>query len=301
MMPIRRPIYLWIRFFSLCAILAASCVRLAPVPHASPPAQQPGGVGPAPSATPAPAITATGSSAPITPEPAAAAGTPVLLPQIVAQPVSATLGLFLPSISLSAAAEPPAAPPPAVVTPTLQPVEGGLQLWVDPTLPEGLRAAVQLPPGFSPAAQQDQANLSIQVGEQPLLGRWTYALVAPFPTITQGISSVALRYAWNSQPLERPLLVDESTYAVFTAKWGPAAQGAVRVLPADEILGAAWDSSSWAIVPFEKLEPRWKVLEVDGQSPLRKSFDPCRLRPERAAGAARRPGARPGGELSARL
>ena len=47
------------------------------------------------------------------------------------------------------------------------------------------------------------------------------------------------------------------------------------MLPADEILGAAWDSSSWAIVPFERLEPRWKVLEVDGQSPLRKSFDPA--------------------------
>jgi poly-gamma-glutamate synthesis protein (capsule biosynthesis protein) len=148
-------------------------------------------------------------------------------------------------------------------------------VWIDPSFPEGLRAAVKLPAGFSPVEQRDQAALYIEVGEQPLLGRWVYALVAPFPTITQGISSVALRHAWNNQPLEKPLLVDESTYAVFTAKWGPAAEGAVRVLPADEILGATWDSSSWAIVPFEKLEPRWKILEVDSQSPLRKSFDPA--------------------------
>ncbi|MFN2195828.1 MAG: CapA family protein, partial [Anaerolineales bacterium] len=30
----------------------------------------------------------------------------------------------------------------------------------------------------------------------------------------------------------------------------------------------------WAIVPFEALEPRWKVLAVDGQSPIRKDFEP---------------------------
>jgi poly-gamma-glutamate synthesis protein (capsule biosynthesis protein) len=30
---------------------------------------------------------------------------------------------------------------------------------------------------------------------------------------------------------------------------------------------------AWAIIPFEALEPKWKVLTVDGQSPIRKNFD----------------------------
>ena len=32
-------------------------------------------------------------------------------------------------------------------------------------------------------------------------------------------------------------------------------------------------STSWAIIPFEELDPRWKVLTIDGQSPVRKDFD----------------------------
>ena len=30
---------------------------------------------------------------------------------------------------------------------------------------------------------------------------------------------------------------------------------------------------SWALIPFEALEPRWKVLSVDGQSPVHNDFD----------------------------
>jgi poly-gamma-glutamate synthesis protein (capsule biosynthesis protein) len=47
------------------------------------------------------------------------------------------------------------------------------------------------------------------------------------------------------------------------------------VLPRGELLDHAWsDSSAWALVPFEALEPRWKVLEVGGMSPLRAEFEP---------------------------
>jgi poly-gamma-glutamate synthesis protein (capsule biosynthesis protein) len=49
----------------------------------------------------------------------------------------------------------------------------------------------------------------------------------------------------------------------------------VQVVGADQILETAWSElPSWAIVPFEVLEPKWKVLTVDGQSPIRKNFDP---------------------------
>jgi len=187
----------------------------------------------------------------------------VLLP-VVPGSGDAASSLFFPSLSSSA-------------NPTSSLLAGtqGLPVWIDPSLPEALRQAVSLPPEFSPAQQRDGAALVLQVGEQPLLSRWVYTLAAPFPTLAQGVSSVDLRNAWNNGPFGAPLLVDDSTYAVFTAKWGPAAQGAVRVLPTADLLGAAWDSSSWAILPFERLEPRWKVLEVDGQSPLRKDFDPA--------------------------
>jgi poly-gamma-glutamate synthesis protein (capsule biosynthesis protein) len=43
----------------------------------------------------------------------------------------------------------------------------------------------------------------------------------------------------------------------------------------DEMLQTAWEQpGALFILPFEELEPRWKVLRVDGMSPLDKEFDP---------------------------
>ena len=67
----------------------------------------------------------------------------------------------------------------------------------------------------------------------------------------------------------------DSTLAAFTALWGAPADGAVQTAPADQLIDDAWKNlPSWGIVPFESLDPKWKVLTVDGQSPIRKDFDP---------------------------
>jgi poly-gamma-glutamate synthesis protein (capsule biosynthesis protein) len=67
--------------------------------------------------------------------------------------------------------------------------------------------------------------------------------------------------------------MDESTLAAFTLLWGAPGPQAVRSLPREQLLETAWAGfPSWAIVPFEALTPRWKVLSVDGKSPVRKDF-----------------------------
>jgi hypothetical protein len=69
--------------------------------------------------------------------------------------------------------------------------------------------------------------------------------------------------------------MDPTTYAVLEAVWGPAAPGAVAIQSASDLASYAWEHRpAWGIVPFEALEPRWKVLEVNGISPIRKDFDP---------------------------
>jgi poly-gamma-glutamate synthesis protein (capsule biosynthesis protein) len=106
-----------------------------------------------------------------------------------------------------------------------------------------------------------------------------YALVAPFPTIRDGVTFNELKLAWTEEttpaPFEgHPLLMEQATLAAFTALWGEPAAGAVRVVSADQLLDTAWsEMPSWGIIPFEALEPRWKVLTIDGQSPIRKNFD----------------------------
>ena len=154
-----------------------------------------------------------------------------------------------------------------------------LSIWLEPYLPAALLDSLQIAPQAQRAEQPESAAFSLQVGSQNPLSRWVYALVAPFPTITDGVSEADLRHAWGGdQPADfadRPILLDESALGVMSAAWGPPAAGAVKVLPAADLLDAAWASQpSWAIVPFEALEPRWKVLKIDGRSPIDEVFDP---------------------------
>ena len=171
---------------------------------------------------------------------------------------------------------------PVLTTPAASPttpIETMLSVWVDPQLPGALRDAVVIPTDFSPAQESEGAALRLEVGGDEPLGHWVYALVAPFPTLAQSVTSAELHNFWTGESSGlfegEPLLMDESTQAAFTKLWGEPAPGVSKVLSGQRLLDAAWESRpSWAIVPFEDLEPRWKVLEVDGQSPLRKGFDP---------------------------
>jgi len=105
--------------------------------------------------------------------------------------------------------------------------------------------------------------------------QWVYVLVAPFPTIRDGVAFDEVRAMWNGSSFQT-LLMDESTSAAFTALWGESISGSVRNVEASQLLDAAWNESAWAIIPFENLSPRWKVLTVDGQSPIHKGFDESR-------------------------
>ncbi len=173
---------------------------------------------------------------------------------------------------LSASPTLPPSPKPEV-TPT-RPAQ--ISVGLDASVPEELRRVVQDVAGD---AQNAELHLGVDDGEARLQAiQWVYALVAPFPTVADGVSSSDLRAAWRGAGggafAGRPLLMEASTLAAFSALWGAPAAGAVRVLPAQQILDAAWaEQPAWAIVPFEAVEPRWKVLAVDGQSPLEKSFD----------------------------
>jgi Bacterial capsule synthesis protein PGA_cap len=113
------------------------------------------------------------------------------------------------------------------------------------------------------------------------ISTWTYALVAPFPTLVDNITRQDFLDAWHassSGPFGKiPLLMEESTRVTFAAILGEPGEGAVKTVPAKDLLGAAWNQMpEWAIIPFENVEPKWKVLMIEGQSPIQKGFDPSK-------------------------
>jgi poly-gamma-glutamate synthesis protein (capsule biosynthesis protein) len=108
--------------------------------------------------------------------------------------------------------------------------------------------------------------------------QWVYVLVAPFATIRDGVTSAELRGVWSNGASSalfngQPLLMAESTRSALKSIWGEPANGSVRSVDEDQISDTAWNESAWVIIPFEDLTPRWKVLTIDGQSPIRKGFD----------------------------
>jgi poly-gamma-glutamate synthesis protein (capsule biosynthesis protein) len=68
--------------------------------------------------------------------------------------------------------------------------------------------------------------------------------------------------------------MDQATLDAIKTLWDEPASGLVRIIASDRLLDEAWpDMGSWAIIPFEELQPKWKVLTIDGQSPIHKNFD----------------------------
>ena len=152
--------------------------------------------------------------------------------------------------------------------------------------PTGTYIGDAVPPSLREQVQGLDIRLdissSIQSNSNATRIQWLYVLVAPFPTVKDGVTFDELHIAWTEGTApapfdESPLLMDESTLAAFTALWDVPAPGSVQVVPADQLLDTAWkEKPTWALIPFESLEPKWKVLTIDGQSPIRKNFDPSK-------------------------
>jgi len=199
-------------------------------------------------------------------------------------------------------------PRPPTPTPTLTPSPTPTPAWpVTVFVPEGLPAPVAgmlntalaaHPDLLAPASSAEAADVQVVLNPAAALrtnpgpdvtplAEWTYAVVAPFPTLTDEVSWADVASSWSVTPTGhfagQTLLVTADTAATLAATMGDPASGAVEVVSAEEIVQRAWDTlpairlsahdEAWAIVPFDQLEPRWKVLRVDGGSVLDKGLD----------------------------
>ncbi|MCX8023794.1 MAG: CapA family protein [Thermanaerothrix sp.] len=165
----------------------------------------------------------------------------------------------------------PLSPATSTLAPT---ISSPLRLWIPAYLPEGLRQQIVAIP-VEMAASETQANITLALGRVGEGTPWVYALVAPFPTIRDEVSFQDLLQAWQDEagPLEGPVYVSSSTLEIMRYILGSPGKN-VRVEDETVLLEKTWaDRPAFAIIPFEALEPRWKVIRVDGQSPIEKHFD----------------------------
>ncbi len=176
-------------------------------------------------------------------------------------------------------------PPPTVTAIPPRPTSAPISVWLGRDVPhplaQGMTDLIAARPSVY-ALTDDPSLADIHVGGTAPAGTpiatWVYALVAPFPTLADGILWDDVRNAWAGSPsgpfAGRPLLMTEVTLAILKNILGEPASGVVATLPKDKLLDRAWaEQPAWAIIPFERLEPRWKVLRIDGVSPLDRALD----------------------------
>ena len=100
-----------------------------------------------------------------------------------------------------------------------------------------------------------------------------FALTAPYPTVEDDITMEEFLACWKGPcAAEKTIAVSPETYEILSSHLGES--GAAAIIAEDGIVKYAWDNNTYAVIPFEKLEPRWKVLAVHGKSPYLTDFDP---------------------------
>jgi poly-gamma-glutamate synthesis protein (capsule biosynthesis protein) len=166
-------------------------------------------------------------------------------------------------------ASPTSAPPTGTSMPNADVI--AVSVWVPPYLDETMGTALEEPLRGLFVSDETTANVKFEVGTENIVSQWIYALVTPFSSTLPGLSGDQVLSHWQGQSSAQ-LLVDSNTHAMLDALWGPAGTN-VQVVAKHELIDYAWTHQpTLAIVPFEALDPRWKVLPVDGLSPIRKDF-----------------------------
>ncbi len=157
-------------------------------------------------------------------------------------------------------------------TPTA--TEQAIKIWFDPTLPADLLQKDLTGYVEKYGVTQETANLRLTFSPQGRLSQWIFALAAPFATVVDSVTSAELLNFWQ-KGADFPateLVMDQTALVALTALYG-APVGKVILKQTDELLSYCKASGAWAVISFGEIEPMWKVIAIDGQSPLHKSFD----------------------------
>lgn len=109
--------------------------------------------------------------------------------------------------------------------------------------------------------------------------RVIYALAAPFMTLTDEVSFSDLRAYWDgSSPdtnvLVKKILIGSSSEADLRQIFGCAPSARyIQTVSSQSLIDRALSEDDWALIPFEMIEPRWKILRIDGDSVISNSFN----------------------------
>jgi len=157
-------------------------------------------------------------------------------------------------------------------------VENG-GIWIGEAVSPKLRSYIE-DAGFKISDNSSTAefHLDAQVDLDKRITTWVYALVVPFYTIEDNIEWEKILRIWKGEGSglteDYPMWMDSSTYNSISAILGTPASTKIIIVDSGGLIDSVWENQpAWGIVPFEDLEPGWKVISIDGNSPYSNEFD----------------------------
>lgn len=124
---------------------------------------------------------------------------------------------------------------------------------------------------------KEEANLRLEWTEEGTAEvEWVYVLVTPFSSLIEQVDFETLKNWWQGKSGEKttPIYVTADTAGVLEPLLGKYSPNHVSIVEQNQLQESAWQQQDVvAIVPFEELEPRWKVIALNEQSPISNHFD----------------------------
>ena len=183
----------------------------------------------------------------------------------------------------------------AAATPTPTATPGPIQVYFDRAIPPDARDAVSAllkPPANNKLVFTDKTDSADIVFtatthsvSSTVVAKWVYAVAMPFPTLTDTVTSALITEFWDGNAgamsvvanngAVPTLFVTTDTLRALTAFFdhAPAPSAPIQIIAQDKLADAVFAArpSSWTIVPFDQLDPKLKVLTLDGVSLLHRN------------------------------
>ncbi|MCD4751974.1 MAG: CapA family protein [Anaerolineaceae bacterium] len=151
-------------------------------------------------------------------------------------------------------------------------------IWFDQGIPELFMVEVLENNPKLTIENEELAEISVSLEpEENLIGEWLYVLAAPFPTLKDNIQFEDLIHFWQGTSINMPfqyLLLSEDTYHTLVHLLGEENNPNIIITEPDKLLTSTWDNAqiTWAILPFQDLNPKWKIISIDQQKPTSPRF-----------------------------
>jgi hypothetical protein len=150
-------------------------------------------------------------------------------------------------------------------------------IWFSPDIPKEISKQLLDISKLQPAPDRTASVCTVEPGNQNQTGAWVYALVAPFNTVVDNVDENVFLEKWKNHAAVFPariFLLDQESENFISSVLGNPDPLSIQVTQDQPLLDTSWKNpDSWAIIPFDSIQPEWKVISISDIAPIHKQFD----------------------------